>query len=548
MRRFLLLAALSAVTAVASAMPSGPAPQADLAPRLSEAIAAIDRALAASKRPAVVIGITDRTGTLKVLANGHADLKTKAPIAPESLFEIGSISKSFTAVALMQLFDEGRFDPRLPIKTYLPWFEVKSTFGPITGHHLLTHTAGIPNYRPDAASMAYATYALRDFEPRYAPGEHFWYSNTGFQTLGYALEHIERRPYPTIVQRRIFDRLGMTASAAAIEDRLRTKLVVSYAQWPYDGGYVEEPWFEYRAADGSITTTAADLAAYARMILNRGATPRGRVLSERAFGMLTTPTLNHYAYGLFVDVVDGDTIVSHEGGIAGFVSRLEIHMHDGFAVVVLSSGGYDRDLVQWIGNCLKAAFRGHPRPDHPRAPAEPASDWAGLYTGGNGQTLEFVIVDDRLTLKRGDLLTSLTRVGPDTFRAGDEDLLPFPFVFGRRDSKVVELLHGPEWYRNESYSGPTDFAFPTGYGPFIGRYESHNPESHAVRIFVRKGTLVLAEGASDGGRPLIEVAPATFRPADPEYNPELYRFDSIVEGHALRLLASGMPMYRVDAP
>src|SRR6185295_2002313 len=216
----------------------------------------------------------------------------------DSLFAIGSISKSFTAIALMQLSDEGRFDPQAPIATYLPWFAVKSSYAPITGHHLLTHTAGLPNYRADLASMPFATYALKDFEPSYPPGAHYWYSNLGFQTLGYALERIEGASYPAIIQRRLFDRAGMRSSAAAIDDRIRARLPVSYTRWPYTGEYVEEPWFEYTAADGSVVSTAADLAAYARVILNRGAAPQARVLSERAFDKLMTPALDNYAYGL----------------------------------------------------------------------------------------------------------------------------------------------------------------------------------------------------------------------------------------------------------
>src|SRR6185295_16034067 len=94
----------------------------------SKTLEAIDRAVATSKVPAPVVAVTDREKTLGVFTHGYADLKTQKPI---------------TAIALMQLADEGRFDPQAPIATYLPWFEIKSTFGPITGHHLLTHTAGL---------------------------------------------------------------------------------------------------------------------------------------------------------------------------------------------------------------------------------------------------------------------------------------------------------------------------------------------------------------------------------------------------------------------
>jgi CubicO group peptidase (beta-lactamase class C family) len=155
------------------------AQQTDTAARLDRAFTAIDRALAASTNPGMVIGITDRDRTLKIGAYGYADIQARKPVTADTLFEIGSVTKSFTAISLMQLFDEGRFDPQAPLSKYLPWFQVKSKFRAITGHDILTHTAGLQSYRPDLASMPFAAWSLRDFEPSYAPGEHYWYSNLG---------------------------------------------------------------------------------------------------------------------------------------------------------------------------------------------------------------------------------------------------------------------------------------------------------------------------------------------------------------------------------
>ena len=529
-------------------LPAANAQQDDLGARVSRALEAIGRAVDASTRPAVVIGITDRTHTLQVFAKGYYDLKTKGPVTKETLIEIGSITKSFTAIALMQLFDEGRFDPRAPITKYIPWFQVKSTFEPITGHHLLTHTAGIPNYRPDVASMMSATYELRDFEPSYAPGEHFWYSNIGFQTLGYALERIERKTYPEIIRSRIFDKLDMGSSYAVIDDQLRSKLPVSYSMWPYNNEYVEQPWFEYAAADGSISATAGDMSAYARLLLNRGNTRNGRLISEKAFDMLTKPELNNYAYGLDVRQADGDTIIGHGGGIAGFASLLEVHMKDGFAIVVLSNAGYDGNLVQWVGNTLKAAYRNQPLPAFPNPPAPPTgSEWAGVYKSPiTGKTVEFVGEGNRLSLKQGDSVVPLTRIGRDAFRGPLIDPV-YPFVFERQGGKVAEVSYGPEWYANDAYTGPKEFNTPQNYAAYVGRYENHNPEGSFVRVFIRKGQLLVASGIDGSGRPLVPAGDATFRPKDPDYNPERYRFDSIVEGHALRMIVSGMPMYRVSA-
>jgi D-alanyl-D-alanine carboxypeptidase len=517
--------------------------------RWAPALDAIDRAVAGSTRPAIIVAITDRERTLGVFAHGYADLKTKKPITADSLFAIGSISKSFTAIALMQLWDEGRFDPEAPIATYLPWFAVKSPYGPITGHHLLTHTAGLPNYRADLASMPFATYALKDFEPSYAPGAHFWYSNLGFQTLGYALERIENVSYPAIIQRRVFDRIGMRSSAAAIDDRARTRLPISYARWPPTGEYVEEPWFEYTAADGSIISTAEDMAAYARMILNRGAAPRGKVLSERAFERLITPALDNYAYGLTAESVDNGTEIRHGGAIAGFGSQLFARLNDGFGVVMLGSAGADSALDQWIVSALKARVRNQPVPEFKTPAPQPAADWAGTFTARDGRTLEFVVDPadrSRLTVTRENRTIPLTGVGPNTFREAEGDPAVFPYVFERRDGKVIEVARGSDWYTRGAYAGPGSSDVPPEYASFVGRYKNHNPEGGPLRVFLRGASLMIARDFNDGGSRLVRVAPSTFRPESPDFNPERYVFDSVVDGHALRVLVSGTPMYRVD--
>ncbi len=517
--------------------------------RLAAALRAIDAATA-DVNTAVVIAITDRTDTIGVMAHGHSDVKTRTPAAPDSLFAIGSIGKSFTAMALMQLFDEDRFDPHAPVTRYLPWFRVHSSPGPITSHHLLTHTAGLPFYRPDLASTPFATFALRDFDVPYPPGSHYWYSDLGFQTLGYVLEQIDHVPYHASIEHRILERIGMTSSVATIDDALRTRMVASYAPWPYDDSLVEQPWFEYRSGDGSIVSTAADMAAYVRVLLNRGALPHGRLISERAFSLMTTPALESYGYGLRVRNIDGDTVIGHGGLFAGYNSYIEAHMNDGYGLVLLANGPpEDRDIGRWIQNTLRAAARGEPLPAPPEKASAKAGDvqeWAGTYRSPGGEVVEFVDVNGTLSLRRGASTLALARTGDDTFRARSADLIVFPFVFERQKQTVVAVSRGPEWYASPGYVGRKNFDVPPAYRAYVGRYDNHNPEFfQVIRVFVNRGRLMAArDGAA--GQPLAELGSALFKPAEPEFNPERYRFDSIVDGHALRLMLSGMPLYRIE--
>ena len=527
--------------------------QTDVGGRLERAFAMVDSTLRSfPSGPGFVIGVTDRERTLHVFAHGYADVKTRTPVTPAARFAIGSISKSFTAIALMQLADEGRFDPHAPVATYLPWFQVRSSHPPITGHHLLTHTAGIPRYRADLASMPYAAYALRDLEPPYAPGSHFWYSNTGFQILGYVLEAIERRPYAAIIERRIFAPLGMSSSRALIVDSLRSTMP-SYERFrTCDAEYVEAPWFEYRAADGSIVSTAGDMLAYTRLLLGRGASPRGRVLSERAFEALITPPSGVYAYGVsVVRPPSGGVRVSHNGGIAGFTSSMMAHMTDGVGVVMLSNGGGPADAIAgWIEAVVRAAIRGTPLPSAPPGvlPGSGAGNvarFAGTYVSATGASLAFTAGPAGLSLVRDGKTIPLGRLAPTAFCTSEPALASFAFQFETRGDTTVGLTHGPDAFGAAGAPRRTATPVPSAYQAFVGRYESHDPEGSVVRVFARGDTLFVARGL---GRPapLAALAPDVFRPARPDFNPERYKFDAVVEGRALRLTISGMPLYRVD--
>jgi CubicO group peptidase (beta-lactamase class C family) len=536
----------------------------DLEARLTRAKAAIEKALTTSTMPGLVIGVTDRHTLRMVIVHGYADIKAHVPLTANSRFAIGSISKAFTAIALMQLAQEHRFNPRAPISRYLPSFKVRSRFRPITGRDLMSHTSGLPNYLPNLSSSRYVVIALHHFQPAYAPGTHWWYSNTGYQLLGYVLENIEHEPYARIIQRRVLTPLGMSHTSAVIDDAERMHMVVSYTRWPYNGAYVEAPWFEYSAGDGSIVSDVADMCAYMRFYLNRGMGDKGRVLSKAAFTTLTTPVLNHYAYGLVVrrDKL-GHLVISHEGSIMGFRSAVEAHMDEGFGIVFLSNGGIDQTLKHWVVRVVAAAFDGAPMPGPPARKAGSTrtdlAQYAGRYrlvrsnsrsTAGAGTALEFVFAHGRLFLQSGHGRIPLERMGADLFRAAGEATDGLPFVFGRSGTdgqrRVTDVSHGALWYANERFPGPFRPAPPKAYAAFVGHFVNNGPEGPVARVFVRNGRLMMLEDEKPAAEPLEPVAANVFRIGKATYSPERARFDTVVDGQALRLFISGVPLYRKD--
>ncbi|MDB6010871.1 MAG: beta-lactamase [Gammaproteobacteria bacterium] len=576
MPRLYTLLATMAMCVLAVTVRAAPA---DVDARLTEAATAIDGELSQSGLPGLVIGITDRHGLRKVFVHGYGDLKTRKPLTAESRFAIGSISKAFTAIALMQDAQENRFDPHAPITNYLPSLVVHSRFAPITGHDLLSHTAGLPNYLPDSASSRYAAIELQDFEPAYAPGAHWWYSNTGFQLLGYALENIEHEPYTKIVRRRVLEPIGMASTAAIIDDAERDRMVVSYARWPYDGSYVEAPWFEYSAGDGSIVANVADMSAYVRFILNRGMGDKGRVLSESTFATLTTPVLENYAYGLLVRKESGHTVIGHSGSIGGFNAVIEAHMDEGFGLVFLCNASLDQALKKWVVRVVTAAYEGTALPPPPAPSAESAQADLHEYVGqfrlaGNGasatvagppstvdrasgtvgQTLEFVLAQDHLFLKGANGNIPLQRMGVDLYRAVGDAAGILPFVFGRGapdgKGKITSVSQGALWYAGEGFSEPLQPAAPQEYVSYVGHFVNNGPEGPVARVFVRNGHLMmlLSEDEAAIPLPLEPLGPGQFRIGKEDYSPERARFDTIVAGQALRLVVTGVPLYRKDIP
>src|SRR5215218_9310636 len=255
----------------------------------------------------------DRIIERRVATYGFADLAARTPVTPDTLFEIGSIGKSFTSLALMLEHEAGNLDLQAPVARYLPWFAVRSAFPPITVHHLLSHTAGVIAGTDPTPGVADQVWALRETEAATAPGTGFHYSNVGYKALGLVLERLTGQGYGDAIRSRVLAPLAMTASEPAITNALRPRLAVGYASL-YDDRpahpshpLVPATWLETESGDGSLASTPEDMAVYLRMLLNRGRGARDRLLSEAGFAAMTQriiairagaePTC--YGYGLY---------------------------------------------------------------------------------------------------------------------------------------------------------------------------------------------------------------------------------------------------------
>jgi D-alanyl-D-alanine carboxypeptidase len=513
--------------------------------------------------PGMTLALANREGLLRVSTYGLADMKTGAKVAPETLFQIGSISKSFVAIALLQLREEGKLDLHKPVAQYLPWLKIASKFEPITTHDILSHTAGLP----EAPLLLEAL--LAEIPTGAKPGAHFLYSNTGYNILGFFVEALDGRPFAEAMRARLLTPLGMTASAPTITNETRRRMAVGYRPFdedrpfPLRGRLGEAPWIEMDMAAGSIAATPADMASYMTALINRGATRRGgaRILSEESFRLMTTPVINapfrgepaSYGYGLWISDVDGHTRLRHTGGMVAFSSSIDVDLNEGlgaFASVNANLQGYRPVAVtKFALEAITASRAGKPLPAVPAPPPSPeeiknASDYAGTYTSPDGRKLTFAAEGERLLLVHQGQRVALERSGGrDLFIVKHPDFELFRLGFARDKNRVVEAFYGADWYAGEAYTGARAFTYPKEWDAFAGHYFNDSPWYGTARVALRKGQLLL-----DGVQPLALVEGATFRLAGDDVSPDRLSFETVVAGRAMRVNYAGIIFRRTFTP
>lgn len=511
--------------------------------------------------PGMTLSLANRHGLLRSSQYGFADVKSGVQVAPQTLFEIGSISKSFVAMAILQQAEEGKLDLQKPVVEYLPWLKVDTRFAPFTTHHLLSHTAGLSGV---PLLMRVTATTLRTGS---APGTQFVYSNIGYDLLGFILEAVDKKPFAEIMRRRVLQPLAMASSSPIISNEIREQMALGYwplkpdRPFPLRGKLGEAPWVEVPEAAGSIAATAADMGNYLRMLMNRGAGVSGRVLAEKRFDSFIKPVIKapfrgedaSYAYGLWVSDINGHTLLRHTGGMVAFSSAMYADITEGIAafasVNARLAGGYRPVAVtKYALELLNAASREQELPPPPAPLPSPvtiknAADYAGTFTSPDGNKLVLTSNSEQLILQHGGAGILLEQAGRDRFLVKHPDFELFALSFGRDKDKVVEAFHGANWWLGKDYSGPKSFEHPKEWAAYTGHFRSDSPWYGSMRLVIRKGQLMI-----DGEQPLVPVESNTFRPAGDGSDADRLVFDMRVNGQATRLNFSGIEFFRTFTP
>ncbi|HLI95147.1 MAG TPA: serine hydrolase [Candidatus Baltobacteraceae bacterium] len=574
------IVALALCVSLFAGMPGAPAAQ---GPSIDDALRQIEayapQALQDQGAPGMSVAITDRTHTLRIITVGYANLDAKTPVTPSTRFPIGSITKGMTTLALMEARDEGRFDPARSPQTYLPWFSIHSGGKPIYVHQLLSHTAGIPDDFSISPGYMYSVAALRNAHTIFPPGTSWSYSNDGLATTGAILSTIDKRPWAESLQSRVFDELGMTHSSPIFTPETLDDAALGYVFedsniiTPANPKLIASVPGDFVDPAGSVISTPEDMAKYMRLILNGGVNDAGkRVISQSSYHLWTTPDTNngklagetspelgeaplmyqHYAYGLAVHKENGDTIVAHTGGIAGYTACMENDVTRGFAAIAMSNlveaPLHPCAIVLYAISVLQAQSAGRPLPPVPaalgnylqRTAVKNAADYAGTYTAPDGTALSIAANGDALSLQSAQGAKTLYPRGGDTFYVDDPRFTIFGLTFVRNKAgKVDEAVSGGQWFAGASYAGARTFSYPRSWDALIGRYETLGVWgiAGASHVYVLKGHLLL------DGAPLVAQSDGSFKAGG-----STVRFDTPAAGKMQRMRIDDFDMYRIELP
>lgn len=407
-------------------------------------------------------------------AVGVANLRTGVEATTDTLFQIGSITKVYTATLVMGLVDAGRVELDAPVRRYLPEvrFGDPSMDDVLTVRQFLSHTSGLEgDYfedfgRGDDAIERYVA-SLATLPQLHAPGENLSYCNAGWVLLGRLAEVLYGQPFHRALAEQLAAPAGLADTVSLPEEAILRRVAVGHMPAPDGDGLAVAPLWTFSHASapaGSLTcATAADVLRFARLHLDDGRAADGtQVLSPASAKAMQEPqaripdrfTLGDaWGLGWFLSDWDGKRVVGHDGSTLGQAAFLRLCPEDGLAVALLTNGGAPMEVFRALFDEVFSTFAGVHMPPRP-VPLEDASGvdvsrYAGRYVR-HGVTSEFQVEDGALVLHttmEGPLASLMPPQPPiPLVPAGDDVFLAqmkgsqVPVVFYAHDDEGI-----PRW-------------------------------------------------------------------------------------------------------
>jgi CubicO group peptidase (beta-lactamase class C family) len=293
---------------------------------------------------------------------GQANEEFSLPNATDTKFRLGSITKQFTAASILLLQERGKLNVSDPICKFLT--NCPKTWEPITIHHLLTHTSGIPSYTDVKSPEEFRQLSLMTVTPagfvetfkskplEFAVGERFKYNNSGYFLLGYLIESISGQSYEAFLRENVFGPLKMTNSGYDSHDRILRNRATGYAN--RNGARINSDYLDMTVpyAAGALYSTVDDLLTWTEALFS------GKLLTAKSLEAMLTVNLGNYAYGVVVSLMHNRRVVSHAGGINGFNTELARFPDERVTIVVLRNADYGMPAPARIVESLAAIVFG----------------------------------------------------------------------------------------------------------------------------------------------------------------------------------------------
>ena len=306
-----------------------------------------EAALANGPVPAISVAVLRGTDTIAMRGYGYADLENDVPASAETVYRIGSITKQFTAAAILRLAEEGKLDLQDPLTEFFP--DAPASWRGVTVHQLLNHTSGIKSYTslgpkwvakwpldlPHDSLLA----LFRDEAPDFEPGEKWLYNNSGYYLLGMIIEQVTEQPYAEYLESAFFDPLELSSTTYCSERPLIEHRAEGYDIVEGEAVNTLPMSMTQPFAAGALCSSVGDLVRWERAL------EEGQVVSADSYGRMITATTTAggeeqpYGYGLFMGELDGHAKIAHGGGINGFISYASHYPDDDLTIAVLTNSG-----------------------------------------------------------------------------------------------------------------------------------------------------------------------------------------------------------------
>ncbi len=409
--------------------------------------AQIETVMAQTGVPGVAMGVF-YGGQETVVAAGVTNCNHPLPITHDTLFQIGSITKTMTATLAMRLVEQGKLDLDTPIRHYLPTFRLHDAEADqgATLRHLFTHTGGwLGDYFEDTGNGddALARYVANMADlPQLTPLGQIWsYNNAAFSLAGHVIEAVTGKPFETIAKEMLFAPLGMTMSFLLPGEIMTHRFVVGHIVTP-EATTVATPWPLARSANpaGAVISTVPDMLRYARFHLNRGKTDDGeQLIQPKTIAAMQTKQADAGSMADAVGIswmladLDGVRTVSHGGATTGQIAQLVMVPARNFALVILTNANRGREVTRDLTNWALEHYLGirQTAPQLQQLNTEALQPYIGYYAAQ--------LTDVEVTSADGGLILQVIPKGgfPDKNSPPGPKPAPSPATFFGEDRIVI---------------------------------------------------------------------------------------------------------------